>query len=276
MQAMQDKRRADWWVAKALFHAGDVLAAGELQRTPLIDAREFSRPPLANDDFGPFLFDPVIVSLTNKIIVTIGLDVPKTIEVDIGKWNEYAPNDGRRHAAVAYFFEPEHKNGIGVHVIKCHSSDDIWDSFDFSTGDWSDVDHEGYPIAAIGICQSAFGVLHKLNEDNRDEYLIESRISAPSLRQKKTAKLKPWLREDLPTIIPIRLDQVHKIRSAPQGGTHAIPRPHQRRGNWAHLVNPKWKEKVGTSVWRRPAWVGDQEWVFNGSTYRVIDNATRP
>lgn len=107
------------------------------------------------------------------------------------------------------------------------------------------------------------------------EQLIEITPAPDAKRRRraaKTAKKKPWLREDRPHIIlldPTKARQYgHRID---RGGTHASPIPHQRLGNWATLKHEKYGKRRGEKIWRPPTWVGDKEWVFRGSRYRVLD-----
>jgi hypothetical protein len=59
-----------------------------------------------------------------------------------------------------------------------------------------------------------------------------------------------------------------------QGGHHASPRRHQRRGFYKTLKHPKFqnhpKYGVEKGVYVRPAWVGDTECVYEGNRYTVI------
>lgn len=98
------------------------------------------------------------------------------------------------------------------------------------------------------------------------EYLVEVKPNGatPSRKSRKTAKTKPWLREDLPTVILIDPSKAREYgHRVDRGGTHASPIPHQRRGHWRRLDDDR-------RVWVRPSWVGDPEWRYQGSRYRVV------
>jgi hypothetical protein len=104
-----------------------------------------------------------------------------------------------------------------------------------------------------------------------DYHLVQAGPANISARDRKTATKKPWLAET-PRIILMNPQEAHTYgHRVERGGTHATPSPHHRRGHWATLRHEKWGDKRGRRIWRRPAWVGDQEWVFNGSRYKVID-----
>lgn len=93
----------------------------------------------------------------------------------------------------------------------------------------------------------------------------------PTVRGAAVQSKKPWTRQDLPRIILLDPTQAklygHRTETR---GTHASPIPHQRRGHWATLRSEKWTHMKGKRVWRKPAWVGDQDWVFKGNQYKVI------
>jgi hypothetical protein len=90
-------------------------------------------------------------------------------------------------------------------------------------------------------------------------------------RHSKSAKHKPWARTDLPRIILLSPEaaKAHGHR-AQQGGTHASPRIHQRRGHWMTLRADRFGGNKGKQVWRKPAWVGEREWEHRGTHYRVL------
>ena len=103
-----------------------------------------------------------------------------------------------------------------------------------------------------------------------DRHVVVSTARTPTQKQIHTAQKKPWLTEIQPKILLLNPTEAIKLRDRPDApGTHASPVPHTRRGNWATLRHPRFGAKVGTLVWRKPAWVGDREWVFQGRQYRV-------
>jgi hypothetical protein len=102
-------------------------------------------------------------------------------------------------------------------------------------------------------------------------YLVqERRHSPPSKQECKTARLKPWLREDLPRFVILRPGELRPLKGAPLGGSHSSPLPHRRRGHWALLSAERYVNKRGQRVWVRPAWIGDREWVLDGRQYKVV------
>lgn len=104
-----------------------------------------------------------------------------------------------------------------------------------------------------------------------DAHYVEVKASTDT-NMPMQARKKPWIRPDLPKLIMLERGAAIKYgHRVDRGGTHAAPEPHARRGNWAQLRSPKFKHKLGQRVWRKPSWVGDKEWVWQGQTYRVLD-----
>ena len=103
----------------------------------------------------------------------------------------------------------------------------------------------------------------------RDLYPVIKRSSTPDPRDKQ----QTYRRTDLP-----RLVYLNKLPTPSsgghQGGTHASPCLHQRRGHYKTLKHPKFqnhpKYGVENGVYVRPAWVGDRETVHEGNRYTVI------
>ncbi len=55
------------------------------------------------------------------------------------------------------------------------------------------------------------------------------------------------------------------------GGTHSSPAPHLRRGHTMHLLSPRYVNKQGQIIIRRPTYVGDREWTGEYNLkYKVI------
>jgi hypothetical protein len=106
------------------------------------------------------------------------------------------------------------------------------------------------------------------------EHLVEERPAGPPPRR-KAKDPKPWTYTHLPRIILLDPTATPSLPSPDQGGTHASPRPHQRRGHWRRLLSPRYQHR-GQRIFVKPSWVGPREWVLNGNAYRVLDEANRP
>jgi hypothetical protein len=127
------------------------------------------------------------------------------------------------------------------------------------------ADRASARILAIG----ALAILHTL--DTSDARLIE--ITPPPESRMRRKFLKPWVRTDLPRIVLMNLTEARAYgHRVDRDGTHASPIPHRRKGNWATLRASRYGERVGERVWRKEAWIGDREWMFEGSHYRVVNS----
>jgi len=109
------------------------------------------------------------------------------------------------------------------------------------------------------------------------EYLVSETPTAAAPPRPRNDP-KPWMNEHLPRIILLDPRQAPSANgSGPHhGGTHASPRPHQRRGHWHELRHPKFRRNDDGStrkVFVKPAWVGPKEWVTEGAHYRVLDHS---
>jgi hypothetical protein len=103
------------------------------------------------------------------------------------------------------------------------------------------------------------------------EVFNQSNRPAPT---RKDRSGKPWTREDLHTVILMNLSDARKYgHRVDRGGSHASPSPHTRRGHYLTLRHARYGKHVGERRWRKPAWVGDTEWIFEGRQYRVIPPA---
>lgn len=106
------------------------------------------------------------------------------------------------------------------------------------------------------------------------KHIVEQRAAAPRCTP-KTAKLKPWLRDDLPSLVFMDPDDAIKagqprVGGGPEGEGH-LRRPHSRRAHWRRLG----VDSAGTirKTFVRSCWVGPDEWEHEGRQYRVLKAA---
>ncbi len=104
-----------------------------------------------------------------------------------------------------------------------------------------------------------------------DEYLVKV---TPRPKSDKTPKdlpkNKPWLKQDLPHWIMIDPGRINEYRPATPGdGSHASPRPHERRGHWRELRSDRYVNMRGKKVFIKPQWIGETEWEGDGNHYKV-------
>lgn len=115
------------------------------------------------------------------------------------------------------------------------------------------------------------------------EYLVEETPEIPEgTPPRRHNDPKPWTYNYLPRIILLDPTQAPSGEAKPyQGGTHASPRPHQRRGHWATLKASRFyqgrhaeaynPETNPRRVFVKPAWVGPRDWIMSGNHYRVLN-----
>jgi hypothetical protein len=137
----------------------------------------------------------------------------------------------------------------------------------------TDVKNSDAAQGALGVARFVIEVADRLDALGKTAVVVHK--TASEKEQRRSAKgLKPWTREDLPTVLLMNLAESRQYgHRVDRGGSHASPHPHTRRGHYASLVDPKFRRNEdGTvrRVWVRPAWVGDSEWVFEGRQYKVI------
>lgn len=100
--------------------------------------------------------------------------------------------------------------------------------------------------------------------------LVERRPAAPRTGA-KTHRLKPWLRDDLASIILLDPDEAAAVghrRDAP-GDPLRHPRPHSRRGH-VRILERDEHGGVLRKTYVRPSWIGPRQWEFAGSYYKVL------
>lgn len=108
------------------------------------------------------------------------------------------------------------------------------------------------------------GPAHKVEETN---------LRPRTPRGSKTAKTKPWLRDDLPVIrimTPTHAAERYGQRRivGSSGKDRKAPRPHERRGH-----KRRYRDEDGNvvkEVYIRPMWVGPEQWEYEGRHYRVM------
>lgn len=82
-------------------------------------------------------------------------------------------------------------------------------------------------------------------------------------------KNKPWRRATGPRIL--FLDRMPTTQ-AESTGTHASPKPHQRRGHWRELSHPRYRHhpQYKQKIWVKPSFIGPEQAEYEGNLYRLI------
>lgn len=139
--------------------------------------------------------------------------------------------------------------------------------FDFDESNIIETNGEEFQFLVIFMIK-VFVFFHCLSES--DLYPVEKTNQPTKKIKPHVAKKKPWMREDLVSIV--FLNQLPRGQSESKGGHHASPRYHHRRGTWVHLSNERYKNhpKYGDKIYRKASWVGKREAIVNGTTYKVL------
>lgn len=106
------------------------------------------------------------------------------------------------------------------------------------------------------------------------KHLVEVHEGKPVKKRKGgLAEKRPWLNATGPKIL--LLDRMPSTQKEHQGGTHASPKPHRRRGHWKTLRHPKYrhhpKYQVENGVFIKPSFVGPKEAEYEGNIYKLVE-----
>ena len=104
-----------------------------------------------------------------------------------------------------------------------------------------------------------------------DKHLVEVLPAKPK-KQRNTplTKNRPWLNATGPHVL--LLDRMPTTQREHQGGTHASPKPHRRRGHWKTLQHPKYRHhpQYQKKIYIKPSFVGPSETKYQGNIYRLV------
>ena len=140
-------------------------------------------------------------------------------------------------------------------------------------GDWTDANHRGAMPMLLSYLSHYFNY-----QTMSDNYLfrvdpVES-VGSKSLRVKHKPLLTD-LRMNI-SIAPkiIYLDKPPSEVHAPQGGTHASPAGHRRRGHFYTLKHERYRNHpkylLHNGMWRRTSWIGPKNILWKGHTYQLM------
>ena len=96
----------------------------------------------------------------------------------------------------------------------------------------------------------------------------------PQKSKKKVSSLaeqRPWLNASGPHIL--LLDRLPSTQKPHQGGTHASPKPHRRRGHWKTLNHPRYRRhpQYQKKIFVKPSFVGPKQVTYEGNIYRLVE-----
>jgi hypothetical protein len=291
--------RPDWGIARGLNKDGGLIAAQNWMRSPLVDLREVDllaredKPSHFRNDRSWLEYAPwpdavylmrlnvpapfggaVLTEVASRVVIpklyrpsSNGLEFVYGVVDPAKLLKETLPKDP--DFVLSSYGRAQGGDWEWIHTS--HGGTDNFAEYLSGKQDWQ----EKHGKEAVHTCFT--GIIYAVGYLTEcPEYMVEVRPEPKVRTEKQKRKLGktvqrfPWLNEEAPRLI--LLDPSKQYPRYGRGvGTHASPVPHQRRGHWMTLRAERYKEKKGHSVWRKPAWIGDQEWVFKGSVYRVVD-----
>ena len=140
----------------------------------------------------------------------------------------------------------------------------------FTRKDMTKEEEENYFAIAtesIGVFIQTVQAMHVwLKESDRHP------VEVMPVKQPKLSPLnkdKPWRRATGPRIL--FLDRM-PTTEAESTGTHASPKPHQRRGHWRELSHPRYRHhpQYKQKIWVKPSFIGPEQAEYEGNLYRLI------
>lgn len=105
-----------------------------------------------------------------------------------------------------------------------------------------------------------------------DKHMVEVVPTIPKKkRNTELTKNRPWLNATGPHVL--LLDRMPTTQKEHQGGTHASPKPHRRRGHWKTLQHSKYRHhpQYQKKIYIKPTFVGPREVTYDGHIYRLVE-----
>jgi hypothetical protein len=123
------------------------------------------------------------------------------------------------------------------------------------------------------VCNQVLPILHYL--DLPSQYIVQetpAHVAENPEKYAKRAKIKIPRWDDRERWLVLDPEEIRKRwpRRESQGGSHASPVPHLRKGHTKLLTNERYTHKRGQIIRVRPSWVGEREWVLRRAKYKVI------
>ena len=158
-----------------------------------------------------------------------------------------------------------------------------WDGFFGRSGEDSlfvatDGTEAFWGDAVMGLtthAQWTYGGVVRLNTYLKygDKHLVEVLPANPQTKKRNNelTKKRPWLNATGPHML--LLDRMPATQKEHQGGTHASPKPHRRRGHWKTLQHPKYRHhpQYQKQIYVKPSFVGPRQVTYEGNIYRVVE-----
>ena len=214
---------------------------------------------------------------------------------------ELNPKEGRQSVTGSYKFDWENRRTTFISMIISHSEEKLWtewsgiltednlerDAFtltpttecaeyyiNFMENGWKPESND-FLDAVRDVALRVFGGVRGLNNylKYEDKHLVEVLPAKPKPpRNTPLTKNRPWLNATGPHIL--LLDRMPTTQNnSHQGGTHASPKPHRRRGHWKTLQHPKYRHhpQYKKKIYIKPSFVGPKQVTYEGNIYRLVE-----
>jgi len=106
-----------------------------------------------------------------------------------------------------------------------------------------------------------------------DKHVVEVTPTPDKLAKAKrnpVNRKRPWAKSSGPNVLLLDRMPTEKTEST---GTHASPKPHQRRGYWKTLRDPRFRHhpQYQKQIFVKPCFVGDKQVTYEGNIYRLVE-----
>jgi len=104
-----------------------------------------------------------------------------------------------------------------------------------------------------------------------EKHAVEKFPEKPKKKVGPLAEQRPWVNASGPHIL--LLDRLPSTQKPHQGGTHASPKPHRRRGHWKTLNHPRYRRhpQYQKKIFVKPSFVGPKQVTYEGNIYRLVE-----
>ena len=245
-----DLRRPDWWAARDIYKRKGLKVSMGYQRVPYVDAIKYAFPQAQPElRYWPLPFPEIVVQPHLYALVWWQYDTVETVGGEFALWDDQ-------------------NFDANWHRFSIPKSADIPNIIYMQKPKHWTKEETNWVTGLVNLSVFILGELR--NDAGSVCYAAETRRRQSAHSACRNEK-KPWLREDLPSIVLLDPNKPKTFREHTTPiGTHASPTPHQRLGHYANLRSEKFKNKKGQRIWRKGTWVGDEEWVFNGRHYKLL------
>lgn len=213
------------------------------------------------------LYKKLAEALPQRFIVGDNKDWPENSAayLHIQMFNE---EDNSCTAFGGYFFWADDPKPVHCFVPTVGCMCALLESYKDDIEDFN-VHHQaikGFASEAMHLCMKLMTYM-KYGE----KHAVEKFPAKPKKTVGPLAEKRPWVNASGPHIL--LLDRLPNTQKPHQGGTHASPKPHRRRGHWKTLNHPRYRRhpQYQKKIFVKPSFVGPRQTTYEGNVYRLVD-----